>query len=154
MSPAFAISFFYFSFLGALGFFWPFFSLYLADLGLQPTEITRVLALSPIMGLIAPPLLGLLADARRARGWLLRGASLGAVLAFAALYAARARPAIYAATAAYALCRAPLLSMTDASAFESVRKHGGSYGSLRVWGSVGCVIVKKGCGKILATHGV
>jgi MFS transporter, PPP family, 3-phenylpropionic acid transporter len=154
LSPAFAISLFYFSFLGALGFFWPFFSLYLAELGLAPHEITRVLALSPIMGLLAPPLLGLLADARRARGWLLRGASIGAVMAFAALYAARARPAIYAATAAYALCRAPLLSMTDASAFENVRRHGGSYGGMRVWGSVGFMLAVLGGGEILQSHGL
>jgi len=154
LSPRFAISLFYFSFLGALGFFWPFFSLYLSEVGLAPREVTRVLSLSPLMALLVPPLVGLVADARRARGWLLRAASLGAVLAFSGLYAASARPAIYAAVAGYALCRAPLLSLTDASAFECVRQHGGSYGGMRLWGSAGFMLAVLGGGQVLQAHGL
>ena len=153
--PGLPIATFYFFFLGALGVFWPFFSLYLRDVGLAPQEITRVLMLSPLMGLFAPPAFGLVADAQRARGLLLRACSLGACLAFAGFWlAGGARSTIYVTTAAFALCRAPILSLTDASALEHVREHGGSYGRLRLWGSLGFLLAVLAGGRVLEQHGI
>lgn len=155
MSPEFPIALYYFTFLGALGIFWPYFTLYLASVGLSPTEITQVMSVYPLMGLVGPPLFGLLADARRARGWLLRLASFGTLVAFTGFFRAGAsRPALYLTTAAFAFFRGPLLSMTDATAFDCVAKHGGSYGRLRLWGSVGFLLGALGAGALLQSYGV
>ena len=155
MTPALPISIYYFTFLGALGIFWPYFALYLSSVGLSQTEVTSVLALSPIMGFLAPPAFGLLADARRARGWLLRLASFGTALSFSGLIVAgNARVPLYLATAGFAFCRAPLLSLTDATAFEHVRLHGSNYGRMRVWGSVGFVVAVLVGGRLLDRVGL
>jgi PPP family 3-phenylpropionic acid transporter len=141
VSRATPIAVYYFAFLAALGIFWPFLGLHLASLGLGSGEITLIYGLIPLMSLIAPPLVGLVADLFAARVWLLRGLTALTALAFAAfLHAGASRPALYAATLAFALCRAPLGSMADASAVEHVRRHGGTYGRLRLWGSIGFLV--------------
>src|SRR5262245_22809716 len=126
MPPAVLIGAYYFTFYGALGFFLPYFSLWLVAHGLAPSEATRILSLTPLMSLLVPPLWGLLADARRARGWLLRGGSLLTWLAFLGFFRAAARPELYATTALFAFARAPLTSLADATTLEHVRQHGGS----------------------------
>lgn len=149
------IAAYYFTLLGALGIFWPFFSLYLASVGLSPTEITTVLMLSPLMALIAPPLTGLAADARRARVWLLRVATAGTALAFAGFFVTGgARAAIFVTTGAFSLFRAPLNSLADATAFEHARRHGGSYGAIRTWGSIGFIFAVLGGGALLEWRGI
>jgi PPP family 3-phenylpropionic acid transporter len=153
MSPAVLIGAFYFTFFGALGIFMPFFTVLLVERGLSPSEATRVLSLSPLMSLLVPPLFGLWADARQARGRLLRGASLLAWVAFLGFFRAAARPALYATTALFALCRAPLTSLVDATALEHVRRAGGSYGRLRLWGSLGFLVAVAAAGSLAQRAG-
>ena len=155
MPPASPIALYYFAFFAALGVFWPFFSLYLAAAGLSPTQITRVLAISPVMSLVAPPLIGLIADAKGARAWLLRSSSVATAVAFQGFVVARgSRPALYATAAAFALCRAPVGSLVDATALDCVRRHGGSYGALRLWGSLGFLIAVVAGGVLLESVGL
>ncbi|HEY3356413.1 MAG TPA: MFS transporter [Polyangia bacterium] len=154
MPRATPIAVYYFAFFGTLGVFWPFLALHLAALGLTPGEITLLYALIPAMGLIAPPLAGLLADALNARVWLLRALSAGAALAFAAVvHAGASRVPLYAAVIAFALCRAPLSPMADASAVEHVRRHGGSFGRVRLWGSIGYLLAAVAGGALLDAVG-
>jgi len=149
-----SISIFYFAYLGALGIFWPYFSLYLGSVGLPPREVTQVMALYPVMGLVAPPLFGLVADARRARGWMLRIASALTLVGFAAFFVAGGqRTALYLSLAVFAFCRAPILPLTDASAFEAARLHGSSYGAMRVWGSVGFLVAALATGALVDARG-
>src|SRR5207302_2674745 len=95
MQSAFLIGAYYFTFFAALGIFLPFFALWLVARGLPPSEATRVLSLTPLMTLLVPPLWGLVADARRARVWLLRGGSLFTFLAFLGFFRASTRSELY-----------------------------------------------------------
>jgi PPP family 3-phenylpropionic acid transporter len=153
--PALPIACYYFALLGALGIFWPFFSLYLVSVGFSPTEMTEVLVLSPLMAMLAPPLTGLLADARRARVWLLRAATCATALAFTGFFVTgSARAAIWVTTGAFSLCRAPLTSLADATAVEHARRHGGSYGAIRLWGSIGFIVAVLSGGVLLERRGI
>jgi PPP family 3-phenylpropionic acid transporter len=151
---SFAICGFYFTFFGALGIFLPYFSLWLVAHGLTAAQATRVLALTPLMSLVAPPLVGLVADARRARVWLLRLGAVGAGLAFVGFLGVERRAAIYVAVAAFAFCRSPMTSLADATTLDHVRRHGGSYGRLRLWGSVGFLVAAVGGGALLDRAGL
>ena len=132
------IGVFYLALCGAMGLYLPYLSLYLSSAGLSRGAAVQVQAVVPFMSLFVPPLLGLVADARHARVWLLRGFSAAAVVTFAAVGLAGGNVvAIAAALAAFALARAPLMALADATAHEHVRHHGGSYGRLRTWGSLG-----------------
>lgn len=140
-SSGFPIGACYLAFWAAVGLYLPFLSVYLSSVGLSDAESVQVQAIIPVMSLIAPPLLGMLADARRARIWLLRGCAAGSTAAFVALGAAGGRMVLLAAAlAAFAVARAPLMSLIDAIAHDHVRHHGGSYGRLRTWGSFGFLV--------------
>lgn len=135
-----AIGAFYFAYLGALGLFAPYFPLYLRSLGLSEGAAARLQGVVPAMGLLSPPLLGLLADAQRARPHLLRATSLLAALGFALLLVVPLRwPLIAAAVALFALARMPITPLIDASA-AAVAPSAAAFGRLRVWGSIGFLV--------------
>jgi PPP family 3-phenylpropionic acid transporter len=148
------VALYYFGFFTALGVFLPYFTLWLVGQGLSATEATRVLALTPLMSLLAPPLFGLWADARRARVWLLRGCSLLTFVAFLGFFVAHTRSALYLTTLLFAFFRAPLIPLSDAVALEHVRRHGGSYGRLRLWGSIGFLVAVGAGGMLLESAGL
>ncbi|HJZ84207.1 MAG TPA: MFS transporter [Polyangia bacterium] len=149
------IAMYYFVLFAAFGTFWPYFTLYLQSAGLPPSAITRVFAIFPVMNVLAPPLFGLLADAWRARGLLQRLLSGAAGLAFAGFFiAGSSRLALVIVTALFGLVRAPLGTMADASTLELVRKSGGSYGRLRLWGSIGFIVAVLGGGELLERRGI
>jgi PPP family 3-phenylpropionic acid transporter len=150
-----AVALYYLVFFAALGLFWPFFALYLSAAGLTPTQVSRVLAIAPVMGLLAPPLVGLIADTMSARGWLLRGASVATAVVFQGFSIAHgSRPVLYATAAAFALFRAPVVSLVDATAVECARVSGKSYGGLRLWGSFGFLVAVLAGGALLETMGI
>lgn len=145
---------YYFTFFGALGIFLPYFALWLVAHGLAPSEATRVLSLTPLMTLLVPPLWGLVADARRARVWLLRGGSLCTFLAFLGFFHASSRFELYTTTAIFAFCRAPLTSLVDATTLSHAHHHGLSYGRIRLWGSLGFLIAVVGAGALVERAGL
>jgi PPP family 3-phenylpropionic acid transporter len=150
MPPSAApIALYYVSLFGALGLYLPYLSRYLTSVGLSEAAAVQVQAVGPIANLVVPPLLGVLADARRARVWLLRGFSLAAAVAFLGLGSAGGHlPAIATMLALFAIVRAPLVPLADATAHEYVRHHGGSYGRLRTWGSLGFFLAALGAGSL------
>jgi PPP family 3-phenylpropionic acid transporter len=144
-----AIRLFYFLLFGALGVFWGFLPVYLVSRGLRPTRATQLLALNHVMQLVAPPLVGLAADVWRARSWVLRGQAALTAVAFLGFLAPLSSPAALVVVAAlFYAGRAPLGSLADASALEHARVHGGSYGRLRLWGTIGYMLAVLAGGEI------
>jgi PPP family 3-phenylpropionic acid transporter len=143
------IALYYVSLFGALGLYLPYLSKYLTSVGLSEAAAVQVQAVGPIANLIVPPLLGVLADARRARVWLLRGFSAASAVVFVGLGSAGGHlPAIATMLGLFAIVRAPLVPLADATAHEYVRHHGGSYGRLRTWGSLGFLVAALGAGSL------
>jgi MFS transporter, PPP family, 3-phenylpropionic acid transporter len=136
-----AIGVYYFTYLAAIGVFLPFVSLYLKSLGLPPAEVTRLMALGPLASLLVPPLAGLIADLGRARVWLLRFGTLATALVSVGFLGRPGRWALAATLVGFALFRAPLLSLVDATALDR-----GRYGRLRLWGSAGFLVAVLGSG--------
>jgi len=130
-----AIAAYYFTYLGAIGVFMPFISLYLKDLGLPAAEVTQLMAVGPLAALMVPPLVGLLADLGRARVWLLRLGTAATAVASLGFVGAHGRPVLVATMVALAAFRAPLLSLVDVLALDR-----GNYGRIRLWGSAGFLV--------------
>jgi len=132
---------YFFALSVAMGLYLPFLAMYLSSVGLSEAQGVQVQAVVPLMSLVVPPLLGMLADARGARIWVLRGFTAASLVTFAGLAFTGGHPAaIMIVLAAFAIARAPLVSLVDATAHDHVRRHGGSYGRLRTWGSGGYFI--------------
>ena len=57
------LTFYWFTYFGSLGIFYPYFTLYLREnAGLSGTQVGMVLAISPLIGMIVQPLWGQVAD--------------------------------------------------------------------------------------------
>lgn len=136
------ISLFYFASFGALGIHAPYFPLWLEAHGFIGVSMSLIAALSPAMSFFGPPLVGMLADARGARGNLLSAACALSCSAMALLCMAevagwsRAFPIVFGAMLVYSACRSPIILLADRITLE----HGGNYGRRRVWGSVGFLL--------------
>lgn len=139
MSPSgVPIGAYYCALSAAMGLYLPYLAMYLSSVGLSEAQGVQVQAVIPFMGLLVPPLLGMFADARGAQIWVLRGFTAASLVTFAALAPAGGHAvAITVVLTAFAVARAPLASLVDATAHDHVRRHGGSYGRLRTWGSGG-----------------
>ncbi|HTV21243.1 MAG TPA: MFS transporter, partial [Polyangiaceae bacterium] len=133
---------FYFSSFATLGLNSPYFPLWLESHGFRGAPMGVIAALSPAMSFFGPPLVGLLSDARGARGNLLSaacalggsamlGLSLCELLGLSQLFGV-----VFAAVLVYAACRSPMILLADRITIE----HGGDYGRRRVWGSVGFML--------------
>src|SRR5688572_19466698 len=129
-----AFYFAYFTYVGALV---PYFSLWLAARGFGAAQIALVLAMPPIARIFAPALWGWLADhGGRQREIVIFGAF--AVLGgFVALYAVEGVVAVALVMLAMSVLSAGSMPIVEAAALAATEGRAGSYGPIRLWGSVG-----------------
>jgi len=154
-----ALRLYYATSFAALGAYIPYFPAWLALQGFVGLRMSAITALLPAMSIVAPPLFGLLADRFGMRTSLLRVASGGAFLAFAAVFALSASGApppflpLFLAVMAFALFRSPMVLLADVVALEQ----SANYGRLRLWGSLGFLGMALAAGRWLdgaATVGI
>lgn len=140
---------FYFASFATLGLNSPYFPLWLEAHGFRGAAMGVIAALSPAMSFFGPPLVGLLSDARGARGNLL---SAACALSFSAMVGlclgeqlgtSRLFGWVFAAVLVYSACRSPMILLADRISLE----HGGDYGRRRVWGSVGFMLAAVAFGR-------
>jgi PPP family 3-phenylpropionic acid transporter len=156
----FRLRLFYFACFASLGLYLPFLPPWLEARGVTGFALGAVLANIPALGLVAPPLFGLLADAFGLRGHLLRIACGGAALAILALALtplatgrALGFPGLFAAVLAFAFFRAPVIPMVDVIALEEVKSGSATYPRIRIWGSLGFLFTAVTAGRFIdPTH--
>ncbi len=140
-SPA-RIAIFYFAGFAAYGMYVPYFPTWLEARQVRGAAMGLALAAVPAIGIVAPPVVGAIADALHLRGKVLRGASLVAAIAFA-LIALSAHVGMGAAIllgagmVLFAAARSPLTLVADVLALEALAETPARYGILRLFGSAG-----------------
>jgi PPP family 3-phenylpropionic acid transporter len=130
--------FWYFAFIGA---FAPYFALYLQWLGYAPLQIGALLAINPISRIYGPNLWGWLADHYRARGAIMRGCAVAAALVFAAVLLHPGFWAMFVVLVVLNLFWSGILPLAEASTMGLLGSRVGTYGRIRLWGSVGFVLI-------------
>jgi MFS transporter, PPP family, 3-phenylpropionic acid transporter len=128
---------FYFLHFAGQGALFPFLPLLLVARGFDAADTAWIMTLFPITYLIVPPLWGSLADALRARVWLLRLACVGAGLSGLVLLWAGGFRAHLAAVGLYSFFRAPTISLGDAATYAALGGRRVDFSAVRVWGSIG-----------------
>ncbi len=111
-----------------------------------------MMATLPAMGLLGPPVFGVLADTLQLRRSLLGLACGGACLAFVAIAlvsrgaAPTAFGVLFGLVAVFAFFRSPVILLGDVIALEEVGGESARYGAIRLWGSIGfmCAAVATG----------
>ena len=139
MPLPFSLSAFWFIYMGALGIFFPYFSLYLSEnAALSGTQVGLVLAVIPLVAIGAQPFWGQVADRTGARSRVLAYLAVGASLGYLLLAGASGFPFIIAATAILAAFDTGVLPTTMSVSLAVLRDAGPyAYGFVRVWGTVG-----------------
>jgi len=132
----------YFATFAALGVIFPFFPNWLSARRLSGLELSAIVALRPVLGVVGPLVSGLVADRLALRGSMLRLVSVGALAVMSGLAAISAFGIelafwpLFCLVFAYAVFRSPMLTLADTVALEERA----SYGALRLWGSLGFMV--------------
>ena len=134
---------FWFVYFGSLGIFFPFFTLYLREnAGLSGTEVGLILAISPLVGMIAQPLWGQIADRTGARTRTLALLTAATAVCYLGLGAAQGFWRIALATAMLAVPGTAIFPMMMSVSLAILRDSGRhAFGRVRVWGTVGYFIL-------------
>jgi len=133
-----------------IGIVLPFLPAYLRSLELSRAQIGWLLAMSPLLSLMAPPVWGRLADLTGRSDRVLSVTALGASLGFLPLLAARSFPLLAATCFAYAVFASSITTLADSLTFRRVEVVGGSYSRLRLFGSLGFVLSSTAFGFLVA----
>jgi PPP family 3-phenylpropionic acid transporter len=135
---AFRLSAFYFLFFAHGGVYVAFFPLYLASRGLGAAEIAWVLALPPLVRTFAPPAWGWLADRAGAHRAVVVFSCAAIACAFG-LMPFSERLGLLVALAS--LLSAGALPIVEGITLGSLAGQPGRYGPIRLWGSIGFMVV-------------
>lgn len=143
MRSAFPVALFWLVYMGALGIFFPYYSLYLHEnAGLTGTQVGVVLSMLPLVGIVAQPFWGHVADRTGARSRILAFLSFASALGYLALAAASGFLALALTTAILAAFTTAVLPIT-VSVSLAVLRHAGphAFGFVRVWGTLGFLLL-------------
>ena len=137
------LTLFWFVYFGSLGIFFPYFALYLREnAALSGTEVGFVLAIAPLIGMLAQPFWGQVADRTGARSRMLAFLTLGTALGYLGLGAATGFWLIAAAAVPLALVGTaifPIMTSVSLAILRDAGRH--AFGNVRVWGTVGYFVV-------------
>ena len=151
-SGAWSIQLFYLCFFAATGAFLPYLGLYLQAIKLDGAQIGLAVSLSPLAGVLLPPFWGMISDRFGWRKRLLVGTLLVATLVAPLARLLGSFPALLALIAVIAVAISPVVPLADATTMEWLRRHGGTYGSLRVFGSLGFLLASLCAGVLFGGH--
>ncbi|MEX0801763.1 MAG: MFS transporter [Candidatus Binatia bacterium] len=148
------LTLFWFTYMGSLGIFFPYFSLYLREnAGLSGTQLGMVLAIPPLIGMVAQPFWGQVADRTGARGRVLAVLTLGTAAGYLGLGYAQEFGAIVLATAALSVVGTALFPIMISVSLAILRDAGRhAFGHVRAWGTVGFFVLVMGFPWILSLY--
>ena len=96
-----------------------------------------------------PYLWGLLADRCRQRVLIVRLSGAAALVAFSAFFFISRFSGVMLAMAVFSVFWAASLPLVEALTFDHLRDNPGRYSRIRLWGSIGFIIIVQGCGALL-----
>src|ERR1700709_1014773 len=128
----------YFAFIGA---FAPYFALYLKSLGYTAAEIGMLLAVNPVARIFGPTIWGWLSDHYHARAQLIRVTATGTAIVFVAVFFNHGFAWMFAALLLLNVFWSGVLPLAESATLNLVGSSVGAYGRIRLWGSVGFVVV-------------
>ncbi|RJX32064.1 MAG: MFS transporter [Oxalobacter sp.] len=138
---AFNFGFFFFAYYGFVGVFSPFVSLYFSDLGMTAVQIGILMSVAQAMRIFGPNLWGWVADHSQQRSRVLRLTGLGAVLSFICVFFGKTFASLFFIMIALNLFTSAQGPLSEALMLAELKGDFTHYGMLRLWGSVGYIVV-------------
>lgn len=132
---------FYFGYFAFQGLFGPFWGLYLESLSFSALQISVLISLSTLARVVAPGFWGWLADRRGQRRLIVIVTSVLSAAFFLPLGLGQSFWWVFACLALSHFFWAAALPLVEASTAELTRDSPGRYSRVRVWGSLGFVVL-------------
>lgn len=145
---------FFFAYYGYVGVFSPYASLFFADKGMSAPQIALLVSMMQIMRIFGPNVWGWAADHTQKRVLLLRWTAGAAALSFAGMCVGSSFIhflLLMVAVNAFISAQGPL---SEALMLSEMKGDLSRYGQLRLWGSVGFIVVATLAGYLLDWFGV
>ncbi|WP_029618309.1 MFS transporter [Pseudorhizobium marinum] len=139
--------------IGVNGIILPYFPVWLDSLRFSDVEIGVILALPMIVRIIAAPVVGAIADRLQERANVLYWSGGLSLLTAIALFVATGFWPVLIIYSLQAAVFAAYVPVVDSMAVSGVRRWGFQYGALRVWGSVGFVVMSLLMGQLIGLWG-
>ncbi len=139
--PYWRLSAFYLFYFAALGALVPFWGLYLQSRGFDALAVGQLMAILGATKIVAPILWGHWVDRSGRRMPLVRLAALGAVLVFSAVFIANGFWTMAIAMTLFSFFWNASLPQLEAVTFNHLGPRAAHYARVRVWGSVGFILV-------------
>jgi len=154
--PAQSLNFalFFFAYYGYVGVFSPYASLYFADRGLSATQIGILMSLMQVMRIFGPNLWGWVADQSQRRVLVLRLTSIVAALSFCGMFVGQTFLFFFALMVTVNLLTSAQGPISEALMLSSMRGDLTHYGRVRLWGSVGFIVLVTLSGYALDWQGI
>ncbi len=154
--PAQSLNFalFFFAYYGYVGVFSPYASLYFADRGLSATQIGILMSLMQVMRIFGPNVWGWVADQSRRRVLVLRLTSVAAALTFCGMFVGQTFVFFFALMVTVNLFTSAQGPISEALMLSSMRGDLTHYGRVRLWGSVGFIVLVTVSGYALDWQGI
>lgn len=144
----------YFLYFTGFGIYLPFINIYYNDIGLSGVEIGLINTLSPLVGMLSAPLWGILNDRYGKTRVLLAVAVVGSILAGWGIAAAGTFMVLVPVAALFSLFYSTISPMLDSNTLLLLGDQRERYGSIRLWGSVGYVLLTLVGGYLLERLGL
>ena len=138
--------FFYFAFVGAMS---PFWGLYLKSLTFSALQIGVLMSLLQVMRIFAPNIWGHIADRTGRRTPIVQIAVVSSVLVFLGVFVGSSFWWLFAVMAALGFFWSASLPLVEAMTLSHLGERIEGYGRIRLWGSVGFIVMVIGIGYAL-----
>ncbi len=152
--PQLRLAGFYFAYYAALGAFTPYWGLYLQSKGLQPAAISVLMSLWYATRIFAPSTwTTLAAHSPRPVRWLWIGSAL-TVLSFAGFFLPLDFAGLFAAMCLFCFFCNAVMPQFESITQSHLGQRNHLYGRIRVWGSIGFIVVVAGYGWLIDRMGI
>jgi MFS transporter, PPP family, 3-phenylpropionic acid transporter len=138
----------YFFLFGAVGALSPYLSLYFHQMGLSGTQISLLMSVLPVLLFISQPLFGPLTDRSGHRGRMLAYLLLVVGATGLLVAAGRSFQTLLPLVMLWGFFGGPLTPIADSVALGEAARTGSSYPRLRLWGSIGFLLVTMALGRL------
>ena len=138
--------FFYFAFVGAMA---PYWGLYLRSLEFSALQIGVLLSLLHVMRIFAPNIWGHIADRTGRRVKIVQAAAVVSLFAYAGVFLGTSFWWLFAVMSLISFFWSASLPLVEATTLTHLKERSDLYGKIRLWGSIGFILVVVGLGVAL-----
>lgn len=137
---------FYFFYFAFVGMFAPYWSLYLRSLQFDAINISVLMAIQPVMRMLAPGIWGWVADRSGRRHRVVQVAAMLSALFYLGVFATTRFWGLFLVLLLMNFFWSASMPLVEATTFSYLGKNSTHYGRIRSWGSVGFIVAVIGLG--------